>query len=52
MGTERMEMCLDDTDDLTMQYMPKLKKAFDKIPIQYKGITTQHVEPYASIVRC
>ena len=46
-GPREWKCAWSDTDDLTKTYQPKLKKAFDKIPIQYKGITTQHVEPYA-----
>ena len=31
----------------TNKYKTTLQNAFKQIPIEYKGITTQHVEPYA-----
>jgi Ca2+-binding EF-hand superfamily protein len=46
-GPREWQCDWSDTSNLTIKYMRKLKKAFNHIPIQYKGITTQHVEPYA-----
>ena len=36
-----------DTSPETNKYKTTLQNAFKQIPIKYKGITTQHVEPYA-----
>ena len=36
-----------DTSTETNKYKGTLQKAFKQIPIKYKGIQTQHVEPYA-----